>query len=346
MSFNRTEALERSSALRERIAGRLATNHKAGPVLRSQFYERYGKGASAINHHNDPDVLVILTPRTNYPTSLPPDIGFDCYAAPLDAPFETHYISGTAIVAPTTLLLPIGQLDELRYALDKHPLEYLVGPKDDYISLETLRFLIPALGEWTDVKWWLEPLVTELEYFLAHYTRYTGSQLPFRLNWPRVPLYFEPVDSEHRTTMNPEVSIKLPERGTGDAAGYDLFAPYPIRLKPGESLMVWTDVKCDIPEGKFLDLRPRSSSGGKPTQAVNPQIILRNTVGTVDSNYYSNPSNDGNMGLFLKNVGEAIWEAPCGAAIVQGVVKDYYVSTDDTTTDERVGGFGSTDKKE
>ena len=75
-------------------------------------------------------------------------------------------------------------------------------------------------------------------------------------------------------------------------------------------------------------------------------IILSNGIGVVDKDYYSNESNDGNIGFRLHNLGIEPYTFKVGEKIGQGIFVKYFVAEEDNCTDAiRSGGFGSTDNK-
>ena len=84
---------------------------------------------------------------------------------------------------------------------------------------------------------------------------------------------------------------------------------------------------------EFLMLDVRSSMGGK--------YMLANTIGIVDSDYYSNPDNDGNIGIFLKNISNTQLKIYKGDKIAQGIFMKYFKADENETTLKRLGGFGS-----
>ena len=73
-------------------------------------------------------------------------------------------------------------------------------------------------------------------------------------------------------------------------------------------------------------------------------MMLANTSGWVDSDYYSNPNNDGNIGINLRNLGNTPYIIQRGDRIAQGMFINYLVTDNDKTTTERLGGFGSSGK--
>ena len=56
-----------------------------------------------------------------------------------------------------------------------------------------------------------------------------------------------------------EYEIKLPKRSTKESAGYDIFSPVDILLKPNEEIKVPTGLKVHMQKGEVLLIFPRSS---------------------------------------------------------------------------------------
>ena len=57
--------------------------------------------------------------------------------------------------------------------------------------------------------------------------------------------------------------IKLPRRATKGSAGYDYFAPFDIKLNPGETIKIPTGIRAYMEEGWVLKNYPRSGLGFK-----------------------------------------------------------------------------------
>lgn len=146
--------------------------------------------------------------------------------------------------------------------------------------------------------------------------------------------FFEVVKDEFRKNS---VDIKLPTRATEHSAGYDFYSPIEVTIQPNEAVMIWTDVKAHMYYDNALLLIPRSSMGKQP-------IMIANTVGLIDSDYYGNESNDGNIGFRLLNIGNTPYEIKVGDRIGQGVFIKYGTVKDDATTTTRKGGYGSTNE--
>ncbi len=145
--------------------------------------------------------------------------------------------------------------------------------------------------------------------------------------------YFKVIKDEFR--KNPDVEIKLPTRATEHSAGYDFYSPVSVTIQPNEMVMIWTDVKAHMYYDNALLIIPRSSMGKQP-------IMIANTVGLIDSDYYDNESTDGNIGFRLLNLGNTPYEIKVGDRIGQGIFIKYGTVKDDNTTATRSGGFGST----
>ena len=136
--------------------------------------------------------------------------------------------------------------------------------------------------------------------------------------------------------------INLPIRKTKNSAGYDVEAAEDCIIpafKPGcKPTLVKTGIKAYMPEGEYLMLCNRSSNPGKKG------VILANSVGIVDADYYGNPDNDGLIMYAFYNVFETDLEIKKGDVIGQAIFQKYYVTDDDAAEGDRMGGFGSTSK--
>ena len=145
---------------------------------------------------------------------------------------------------------------------------------------------------------------------------------------------FEVVRDDARKFLEKE--IKLPMRGTSKAMAYDFFSNQKYIVEPGQIVKIWTDVKAYMNDNECLILNVRSSMGGK--------FMLANTAGWIDADYYSNESNDGNIGVFLKNISNETLEINEGDKIAQGAFFNFLVADNGNTDVNRTGGFGSTNK--
>ena len=144
---------------------------------------------------------------------------------------------------------------------------------------------------------------------------------------------FEMVDKN----MRKQKYFHMPTRGTKFSAGYDFYSPEEYIVKPNEIVKIWTDVKAYMQSNEFLMLDVRSSLGGK--------FMLANTIGIIDSDYYGNSNNDGNIGIFLKNISEQTQIIKKDDRIAQGVFLEYFIADNDYYNSEiRKGGHGSTNE--
>lgn len=135
-------------------------------------------------------------------------------------------------------------------------------------------------------------------------------------------------------------NIKLPMRGSKNSAGYDFYSPCNIIIEPHcTTSIIPTDVKAYMQDDEVLLLFIRSSIG------IKKGLTLSNGTGVIDSDYYNNPDNDGNIGISLRNETDEIVAIKKGERIMQGVFIKYLVADNDNTTTERNGGFGSTGVK-
>ena len=131
----------------------------------------------------------------------------------------------------------------------------------------------------------------------------------------------------------------LPVRGSSKSAGYDFSSPIDVVIEPHSSVLIWTNIKAFMQDDEVLEVYIRSST------AIKRDLILKNTVGIIDSDYYSNEGNDGNIGICLYNTTYAPREIKKGERIAQGVFKKYLIADDDVClNDVRVGGIGSSGK--
>ena len=146
--------------------------------------------------------------------------------------------------------------------------------------------------------------------------------------------FFEVVKDECRKN---EGEIKLPTRATAHSAGYDFYSPVDATIPPNESVMIWTDVKAHMYYDNALLIIPRSSMGKHP-------VMIANTVGLIDSDYYGNVDNDGNIGFRLLNLGNTPYEIKAGDRLGQGIFIPYGIVKDDQAVAVRQGGYGSTNK--
>ena len=136
--------------------------------------------------------------------------------------------------------------------------------------------------------------------------------------------------------------INIPLRKTARSAGYDIEAVedtvIPSFKKGMAPTLIKTGLKAYMADDEVLMLYNRSSNPKKKG------LILANSVGVVDKDYYGNPDNDGHIMFAFYNIKDEDTVIKKGEAIGQAVFQKYFVTDDDIAAGERTGGFGSTDK--
>lgn len=174
-----------------------------------------------------------------------------------------------------------------------------------------------------------------------------------------------------------DVDLPMPTRATAQAAGYDFVVAEDIVLPPYDFFvtkmkdngwdagrendfwclakpysldeiaaltkelkckipLVSTGMKCHLDPGQYLELSVRSST------PLKHWIILANSVGIIDADYYNNPGNEGEIFFQLVNFAPFGIELKRGDRIGQGIIKTYGVTEDDVAGGDRIGGLGST----
>ena len=137
-------------------------------------------------------------------------------------------------------------------------------------------------------------------------------------------------------------NINLPVRKTKFSAGSDIEAAedtiIPSFKKGMKPTLVKTGVKAYMGEDEVLILANRSSNPGKKG------LILANSIGVIDSDYYGNPDNDGHIMFAFYNIKDEDINIKKGEAIGQGIFQKFLITDNDVTTGKRTGGFGSTSK--
>ena len=163
--------------------------------------------------------------------------------------------------------------------------------------------------------------------------------------------------------------LSLPERKTQASAGYDFQVAEDIVIPSYQDLLykladyadvsgvrtlqdiagitkganakptlVPTGIKCEMPEGFYLELSVRSSC------PLKHWLILANGVGIIDADYYNNLDNEGHIYFQMINLSPFDIMLKKGDTIGQGILKKYFVTDNDEAHGERLGGFGSTDE--
>ena len=136
--------------------------------------------------------------------------------------------------------------------------------------------------------------------------------------------------------------INLPVRKTKYSAGYDIEAAEdtvsPSFKKGMAPTLIKTGIKAYMQDDEFLALYNRSSNPKKKG------LILANSVGIIDKDYYGNPDNDGHIMFAFYNIKEEDVVIKKCEEIGQGIFQKFFAIDNDSAEGERVGGFGSTSK--
>ena len=162
-----------------------------------------------------------------------------------------------------------------------------------------------------------------------------------------------------------DAGIVLPERKTACSAGYDFQVAKDTLIQPYTYLMdrlrdaypdyvtfsidemadatkktnarpslVPTGIKCKLNGDNYLELAIRSSS------PLKYWLVLANSEGIIDADYYNNPDNEGHILIAFKT--EKDMNLNLGEKFCQGIITKFIVTDDDEAGGTRIGGIGST----
>ncbi|OGE84800.1 MAG: deoxyuridine 5'-triphosphate nucleotidohydrolase [Candidatus Delongbacteria bacterium GWF2_40_14] len=130
-------------------------------------------------------------------------------------------------------------------------------------------------------------------------------------------------------------NAKLPEYAHPGDAGMDLFSDEEKLIRTGESALIKTGIKIELPANSEAQVRPRSGL------ALKEGITVLNTPGTIDEGYR------GEVGVILINHSKKDFLITAGMKIAQMVISPVYqaevIEVDELSDTHRgEGGFGST----
>lgn len=132
--------------------------------------------------------------------------------------------------------------------------------------------------------------------------------------------------------------IKLPVRATKTSVAYDIYSPIDEILLPGETKLIFSNLKAYFNDDEVLYLATSSGMGKK-------EIMLSQGIAVIESDYADNINNDGNLGFMLFNHGQQEYIIKKGDKLGQAWFAKFLITDDDIpTTKTRTGGFGSTKK--
>ena len=153
--------------------------------------------------------------------------------------------------------------------------------------------------------------------------------------------------------------INMPIRKTKNSVGYDIeaaedtvipsiwktvFANFQKFLKGDHEYetikptLVKTGIKAYFGEDEVLFLANRSSHPGKKG------LILANSIGVIECDYYGNPDNDGHIMYAYYNFFPVDTTIKKHDPVGQAFFQKFLITDDDKAEGMRMGGFGSTDK--
>lgn len=99
---------------------------------------------------------------------------------------------------------------------------------------------------------------------------------------------------------------KLPAYATNGSAAMDIYSPEEYTIGPGESIMIPTGLKVNIPIGYALLIQPRSGMSRKT------KLRICNTPGLIDSDYHEE------IGVLIENIDPPVRQ--CGIDMIDGVL--------------------------
>lgn len=136
--------------------------------------------------------------------------------------------------------------------------------------------------------------------------------------------------------------INLPVRSTVYAAGYDVEAAENVTIPSfvlgQKPTLIKTGLKAYCQNDEYYMLLNRSSN------PIKRGLVLANSVGIIDADYYENEGNDGHFMYAYYNFFDYDVEIKKGDIIGQVIFQKYLLADDDAASGKRVGGFGSTKK--
>lgn len=153
--------------------------------------------------------------------------------------------------------------------------------------------------------------------------------------------------------------ISLPVRKTKNSVGYDIeaaedtgipsiwktvfanvkkFLSGNTEYETFKPTLVKTGIKSYFGKDEVLVLANRSSNPGKKG------LVLANSIGIIECDYYENPDNDGHLMYAYYNFFPTDTVIKKHEVIGQAYFQKFLITDDDKAEGKRLGGFGSTDK--
>lgn len=101
------------------------------------------------------------------------------------------------------------------------------------------------------------------------------------------------------------------------------------KVSKAKPTLVPTGIKCSLDKNTYLELSVRSSC------PLKYWLVLANSVGIIDADYYNNPDNEGHIYFQMINLNPYDIQLKKGDIIGQGIIKPYLVTDDDTASGKR-----------
>lgn len=130
-------------------------------------------------------------------------------------------------------------------------------------------------------------------------------------------------------------SAIIPNYAHNTDSGMDLYSIEDKIIRPGETALIKTGLKIELPQNTEAQIRPKSGI------ALKNSVTVLNTPGTIDEGY------TGEIQVILINHGERVYKVNKGEKIAQMVIMPVIrVQVEEVNelqeTSRGLGGFGST----
>ncbi len=137
-----------------------------------------------------------------------------------------------------------------------------------------------------------------------------------------------------RISVDHGITFKMPRRATKNSAGYDIFLNSfeAVIIQPRDFVVIATGLSSYMLPDEVLKIYPRSSLGFKYN------VRLKNSTAIIDADFKDQIK----IALYNPSESDSVEIKP-GQAYCQGIFQKYLLADDDDATEERTGGFGSTD---
>lgn len=156
-----------------------------------------------------------------------------------------------------------------------------------------------------------------------------------------------------------EKNLTLPKRSTKNSVGYDILAPEDITIPS-----IWKSVFKNLKSfccGKkdYIDIQPTKISTGIKAYFGEDEVmiianrssgpsklglVMANSIGIFECDYYNNPSNDGNIIFQYYNFFPNDITIKKGEKVGQAYFQKFLIADNDKASGIRTGGIGSTGK--